>query len=136
MKHASRCVKVYVHRLCKVYVEEISRQKAKPCDSRLSARRRHWGNDDSPGNFVGAAANGSRWERDQDYRRDGQTPRIRTAVAGVNPVPHEGECCRGAVSQRLPSVAAPGNVTGESTFSQCRRRADRQLSLASSDLRL
>ncbi|GBL72916.1 hypothetical protein AVEN_128103-1 [Araneus ventricosus] len=53
----------------------MSRRRAEPAsDSRLPARRRHWGNAATPGAFSGAGTDGSGWEQDRDYRRDDQTP--------------------------------------------------------------
>ncbi|GBM06043.1 hypothetical protein AVEN_49426-1 [Araneus ventricosus] len=53
-------------------------RRAEPaCDSHLSAHHHHWGNADLPG------TDGSRWEQDQDYRQDGQTPPSRIAEAVV-----------------------------------------------------
>ncbi|GBN06581.1 hypothetical protein AVEN_156568-1, partial [Araneus ventricosus] len=55
--------------------------------------------------FSGVGTDISRWERDRDYGRDGQTPPSGTAAAVVVcATPHEGKRGCGAVSQRLPSV--------------------------------
>ncbi|GBO03944.1 hypothetical protein AVEN_66017-1, partial [Araneus ventricosus] len=55
-------------------VQEIHRRKAERVyDSCLSACRCHWGNAASLGTFSNSEVDGSRWEQDPDYRRDGQT---------------------------------------------------------------
>ncbi|GBL94084.1 hypothetical protein AVEN_185043-2-1, partial [Araneus ventricosus] len=55
------------------------------------------GNATSQGIFSGAGINGSRWEQDLDYKRDGQTTPSRiVAAVVVCASPYEGECGRGA----------------------------------------
>ncbi|GBM09606.1 hypothetical protein AVEN_60246-1 [Araneus ventricosus] len=102
-------------------VEEIRRLRSRPsCDSRSSARCRHWGDAASPGTFSGAGTDGSRWEKNRDERRDGQVPPNGTTGAVIwCTAPHEGEPVHGGVSQRLPSV--PGRSSISLMTTMCRR---------------
>ncbi|GBN06610.1 hypothetical protein AVEN_260456-1 [Araneus ventricosus] len=66
-----------------ISVHPCRRRTEQACDSRLSARRRHWTYAAQPGTFSDAGIDGRRWEQDRDHRRDDRTLHSRTAAAVV-----------------------------------------------------